>query len=200
MDRSICSQSERRKSLSLVGGSEETKEGEDGKRGNLIQPMPCVLVWREYEIRQINMIPDLSRMFGGELPKMSLLWSGRRDGYNAYEFHRRCDNKGATLTVIQSKRNDQAVPFVFGGFNPFPWSKDRNHSPGAGSWLFSLQSYTGLVTKLLNSDSTYGAFNHRQYGPYFGRGPDLCINSTMQMVDNFSHPRSYTTVAPGFSG
>lgn len=146
-----------------------------------------------------GMLPSLARMFGGELPKLTLLYSGRRDGYTAADFHRLCDRKGATLTVVQSRSTDSAVTYVFGGYNPHSWFSANAYSPGAGSWLFSLQSPTGLVTKL-NHSSGSGPYNYKECGPVFGGGPDLLISNDMKSSSNYSSPSSYTRVAEGFSG
>jgi hypothetical protein len=32
----------------------------------------------------------------------NLLYKGSRDGFNAKDFHRLCDNKGPTITVIRT--------------------------------------------------------------------------------------------------
>jgi hypothetical protein len=33
-----------------------------------------------------------------------LLYKGSRDGFNAKDFHRLCDNKGPTITVIRTRQ------------------------------------------------------------------------------------------------
>ncbi len=33
-----------------------------------------------------------------------LLYKGNRDGFNAKDFHRLCDNKGPTITVIRTRQ------------------------------------------------------------------------------------------------
>ena len=42
---------------------------------------------------------------------MGLLYRGSRDGLNISDFHRNCDRKGPTLTVIEDKNG-----CIFGGF------------------------------------------------------------------------------------
>jgi hypothetical protein len=39
-----------------------------------------------------------------------------RDGCSADIFHKKCDNKGPTLTLISANSG-----YVFGGFNPTSW-------------------------------------------------------------------------------
>jgi uncharacterized coiled-coil protein SlyX len=51
-----------------------------------------------------------------EFRKFSLLWRGSRDGFRAHEFHRRCDGRANTLTVILDTKGN-----IFGGFTPVEW-------------------------------------------------------------------------------
>jgi hypothetical protein len=48
--------------------------------------------------------------------RFKLLWRGNRDGFTAREFHRRCDGRANTLTVISDTDGN-----VFGGFTPVKW-------------------------------------------------------------------------------
>jgi archaellum component FlaC len=45
--------------------------------------------------------------------RFNLLWRGSRDGFTAQEFHRRCDGRANTLTLISDTDGN-----VFGGFTP----------------------------------------------------------------------------------
>jgi len=47
----------------------------------------------------------------------SLLWRGSRDGFDKEDFHRLCDGKVNTVTVIKNTNG-----FIFGGFTSIPWS------------------------------------------------------------------------------
>jgi hypothetical protein len=47
----------------------------------------------------------------------SLLYRATQDGFAAADFHRKCDNKGATLTIIKSRDH----PNVFGGYTAASW-------------------------------------------------------------------------------
>ena len=48
-----------------------------------------------------------------------LLFRASRDGFATETFHSKCDNKGPTVTVVQSGAN------IFGGFTEIPW-KSKN--------------------------------------------------------------------------
>ena len=139
---------------------------------------------------------DLEKLFApAKLPKLTLLWCGARDGFTADAFHSRCDNKGATLTVVRSGE------YIFGGFNPSSWHSSGGYSTHSGCWLFSLSSPTGLLTKLHHRSGAIATLNSSYDGPTFGQERDLHISGDdMQSACNsHSRPSSYE-VAPGFSG
>ncbi len=48
---------------------------------------------------------------GLENKSFSLLWRGSRDGFDITEFHKLCDGKANTVTVIKNTNG-----FIFGGF------------------------------------------------------------------------------------
>ena len=51
------------------------------------------------------------------LIKYELIFKMTVNGSNAKDFHKYCNNKGPTLTIIQTKNNE-----IFGGFTPLNWS------------------------------------------------------------------------------
>ena len=48
--------------------------------------------------------------------KLQRVLRGSEDGFTSSAFHRKCDNIGSTLTLIQSENGK-----VFGGFTMVPW-------------------------------------------------------------------------------
>jgi len=52
----------------------------------------------------------------GENKKFHKLYSGTKDGFDPEDFHKKCDKKGATISII--KTSDKKV---FGGYTPIPW-------------------------------------------------------------------------------
>jgi len=50
------------------------------------------------------------------LKNIRLLYRGSRDGFEARDFHNKCDNKGETLTIIKSDED-----FIFGGYTEINW-------------------------------------------------------------------------------
>jgi hypothetical protein len=54
--------------------------------------------------------------------RFNLLWRGSRDRFTAQEFHRRCDGRATTLTLISDTKGN-----IFGGFTPVKW---ESSAPG----------------------------------------------------------------------
>lgn len=63
----------------------------------------------------------------------TLLYRGSTHGYQASQFHSLCDNKGATLTVVQTTSGH-----VIGGYNSQSWDSSSGSTTVSDSWLFTL--------------------------------------------------------------
>jgi len=67
---------------------------------------------------------DLKKSMGLEWEfKFNLLYSTRRHGHSIEKFHRKCDNKGATVLVIKTNIPEE----IIGGFNPISWNNNNNN-------------------------------------------------------------------------
>jgi hypothetical protein len=75
--------------------------------------------------------------------RFNLLWRGSRDGFTAREFHRRCDGRANTLTLISDTKGN-----VFGGFTPVKWESGRGGKykcdDSLRSFLFTLRNPRGV--------------------------------------------------------
>jgi len=103
----------------------------------------------------------------------SLLWRGSRDGFDAAAFHRLCDGKENTVTVIKNTNG-----FIFGGFTSIPWSQANSEifKTDSTAFLFSLTnpSNTPLILKVKSPQKV--VCHHSSYGPTFG-GYDFYVSS-----------------------
>jgi hypothetical protein len=99
----------------------------------------------------------------------SLLWRGSRDGFSAEEFHRRCDGKSNTLTVIKS-----TTGYIVGGFTSISWSTIGGHKSDPDAFLFSLTNpYNNpVVLKVKKVDKA--VLHNSNVGPSFG---DLTVSN-----------------------
>jgi len=76
--------------------------------------------------------------------KLDLLYRGSRDGFGVSDFHTKCDNKGATVTVIKDIGG-----YLFGGFTDMPWMSEDGWISTNKAFLFCLHCHNGLgPTKL----------------------------------------------------
>jgi len=124
-----------------------------------------------------------------------LLYRGSRDGFSAHAFHSKCNNQGPTLTVIKSRHK----PHIFGGYLSVSWTSCNQYLQ-AECWIYSLVNNTGRPIKFTPNALTNAAYDHPTYGPTWGAGHDLHVNSSMQSTSNYSSPSTFTQPAQGYSG
>jgi len=127
-------------------------------------------------------------LIGFENKSFSLLWRGSRDGFDAATFHRLCDGKANTVTVIKNTNG-----FIFGGFTSIPWSSsDDEYKSDNTAFLYSLNNRSNTPFKLKVKSSQYAVNHSPSYGPSFGGGYDLCVPSLSNTNrDSFMNLHSY---------
>jgi len=132
-------------------------------------------------------IPFLT-LTGLEKKSFSLLWRGSRDGFDAETFHRLCDGKANTVTVIKNTNG-----FIFGGFTSIPWSSSGDYKADSTAFLFSLTNPSNIPLKLRTELPEKAVYHISRYGPLFGNnGNDLCVYSLSNTNrQNFMHLTSY---------
>jgi hypothetical protein len=59
----------------------------------------------------------------GKKGTWTLLYQGTKDGFASADFHRFCDNKGVTITIIKSTNGS-----IFGGYNAGVWQSSAAYS------------------------------------------------------------------------
>ena len=111
------------------------------------------------KIREIkNWINPLKKI------KFELLFRKSRDGSQSSDFHRLCDNKGPTLTLVQTEKN-----YKFGGYTQYSWKSQRGNSPiedNDETFIFSLD----LMKKFSKIKNTSAIYFTPSFGPCFGEG------------------------------
>jgi hypothetical protein len=109
--------------------------------------------------------------------KYELLFRGTRDGFSDTEFHKRCDNKGATVVLVKSTSNH-----IFGGFAHTPWTSSSGGTSDPKAFLFSWNFKE--IYSLSNKDDPYALYHCSGYGPIFGGSCDLFIASDCNVYQN----------------
>ncbi|CAF4261429.1 unnamed protein product [Rotaria magnacalcarata] len=67
--------------------------------------------------------------------RWKLIYKGSRDGFHADAFHSRCNNKRATVTIIQSDQN-----FIFRGYTSVSWISNDGCKTDPSAFLFTLRN------------------------------------------------------------
>jgi hypothetical protein len=124
--------------------------------------------------------------------RFALLWRGSRNGFNAKEFHRRCDSRANTLTLILDTNGN-----IFGGFTPVKWDSTGSSKcdDSQRSFLFTVKNQHSIAARkfALKSDKKQSAiYCISSYGPIFGGGygiyvSDNCAANTSSHAAHFSH-------------
>jgi hypothetical protein len=103
-----------------------------------------------------------------------LLYRGSRDGFAAAHFHRLCDGKGPTLTVVQTPQGA-----VFGGYASVSWiSAPSGYVSAPGSFLFTLRNSRNLPPqKFASKGWDGGLFCSGYFGPNFLDGLRVALEA-----------------------
>jgi hypothetical protein len=105
--------------------------------------------------------------------KWDLLYRATRDGFAAADFHKRCDNKAKTLTIIKSTNGN-----IFGGYTDKAWMSDKQWYSDPNAFLFSLVNKDDKPFKAkVSSNGQNAIFCNSSKGPTFGGGHDIYISS-----------------------
>ena len=91
--------------------------------------------------------------------KAELLFRKTRDGSKPKDFHERCDNKGITITFIETEKG-----YKFGGYTELQWNSKGKFQKDKSTFIFSFNNREKYLPRN-NNDSIYCGSN---YGPVFG--------------------------------
>ncbi|CAF1387192.1 unnamed protein product [Rotaria sordida] len=148
-------------------------------------------IFRNGTLLQEEHQKKLNEFYGKTNQRWELIYKATRDGFDTNTFHSRCNNKGPTMTIIQSNNN-----YLFGGYTAIPWTSDVSWKNDTTAFLFTLTNPHNIPpTKyLINPGKAVHTVHHNSScGPYFGAGPDMYLangsNSNNSSRTNF--PASY---------
>jgi hypothetical protein len=99
-------------------------------------------------------------------------------------FHSKCDNQGATVTIIRSVNG-----YLYGGYTSISWTSRGTYAPDNTAFLFTLTNPNGIPpTKYPISPGKNAIYDMPSYGPTFGTGHDLYMDSNnTNGYTNFPH-------------
>jgi len=102
-----------------------------------------------------------------------LLFQASKDGDAVSTFHSRCDNKGPSVIIVETKSGN-----LFGGYTFANWSSSEGYSASTGAFLFRLRPSKKRYDQR-DTSKAYAIHCHSNHGPVFGNGHTLFINNCM---------------------
>jgi len=138
--------------------------------------------WKEREFLNQYLKPLSKKV--GKFP----IYVASMDGDSGTDFHDKCDGKGPTVVIVETTTGN-----VFGGYTSVSWSSQGwNRDPT--SFLFQLRPRLSHFA-LRNRDDGYVLYDHRNFGPAFGRGHDLIIGSrALSSSNSFAKGKTYSFI------
>ncbi|GBC02013.1 hypothetical protein RclHR1_04410006 [Rhizophagus clarus] len=123
-----------------------------------------------------------------------LLYRASKDGSNSKEFHKKCDNKGATIIIAKVKEMDRIV----GGYNPLMWDSSNWTKPTTDSFIFSFTDKNDMSAAIIGrvKDANSAIYCASSLGPAFGPGTDLYNYNNNEWYCNSSY---YSSINLPFS-
>ncbi|CAF1154722.1 unnamed protein product [Adineta steineri] len=117
------------------------------------------LLCADYQMR-------LNDFYGNARQKWEMIYKGTKDSFREQDFHRCSDNKGPTITIIQTKNNN----YLFGGYAEIHWDCDGYYKHDPAAFLFTLTNPFGIQpTKFFkNFNGTFALCHAKNRGPHFG--------------------------------
>ena len=123
----------------------------------------------------------LQDWLGKPLDVSKCLYKASKDGFTAKAFHERCDKKGPTLTVVQSREG-----WIFGGYNSTSWQSTGDFTNSKHTFLFTLKNPNRIPpTRYFCKASyyPYAVFNGAECGPVFPDGLTTMHPTTGPRID-----------------
>ena len=118
-----------------------------------------------------------------------LLHKSSVDGFKCQDFHDNCDNKGPTLTIIQSKEG-----YLFGGYSPESWENTpkNTYKTNPFTFIFTLTNPHAIPpTKyVLQPADQHAIFCSTQTCSAFGGGHDIVLHGMLPLPSPFLSPSS----------
>ena len=118
------------------------------------------------------------------------IYKATRDGGTGKNFHSHCDNKGPTLTLINSTNG-----YIFGGFISISWE-------GPTSWTYKSNDDSAFIFSINNKvkypiqDKSCVIYNEINYGPDFGSSDIFLCENFLNNNENQCNGHKYYNASP----
>ena len=114
-----------------------------------------------------------------------LLYRKTRDGSKPKNFHDKCDNKGITITIIETTKG-----YVFGGYTELEWDSYSGSKTDKSTFIFSFNNKEKYIAQN-NNNSIYC---YQTFGPYFGYTgyPEIYFSDNLNNGGAYNTSQNYT--------
>ena len=103
--------------------------------------------------------------------RAKLLFRMTEDGENFKTFHQKCDNKGSTMTIIETENG-----LIFGGYTDLNWDTSNIKKNDKDTFLFSFNHRK----KYPKRNDNYSIYCSDTQGPKFGHGPQIYFDKNFK--------------------
>jgi hypothetical protein len=118
----------------------------------------------------------------------------KQSGDTSFSFHNAADGKGRTFVVLYATEGNTGNSAIIGGYNNASWNSNSTYeydfNPGDANESFVFNLSSGVKKAQTGIYTTYNAPN---YGPTFGGGHDIYVDSTLST--GYSYGYSYGGVS-----
>ena len=96
-----------------------------------------------------------------EVTKVTRIYTASIDGWKPKDFHRHCDRRGPTLSLIRSVHN-----YLAAGFTSISWSSDKDGKDveDSSAMVFAL---TNELQAFKSNNPKQAVWHHKDDGPFF---------------------------------
>ena len=114
-----------------------------------------------------------------------MLYLKSRDGSTPNNFHNKCDNKGMTITFIETTKG-----YKFGGYTELPWDKSGTNKKDKSTFIFSFNNRQKYTAR--NNNASIHCSSSE--GPRFGCGyPEIFLNGNLNKGESWdTHQCTFT--------
>ncbi|KAK8811386.1 hypothetical protein WA158_003120 [Blastocystis sp. Blastoise] len=128
----------------------------------------------------------------GKEKKWKLLYRASEHDYSSSEFHKCCDDKGETVTIIKHIGHNN-IENIFGGYTDRTWAGIQVDKLPSKEFIFTLNNEFHIPpTKYEHIGKGRGIYCDITQGPLFGAGSDIVIRNNCHARDATNWCKSYS--------
>ena len=105
------------------------------------------------------------------------------NGTDSSDFHKYCDNKGSTLTLVKTSEDK-----IFGGFTPLNWNENGGYYNDLSNQTFIFSLNLKKKYNMINKDRC-AIYCSKESGPSFGSA-DFRLNENMKIGASYANKNS----------